>query len=252
MRRSADLRLIALAAAVALALVLGAAAIVSSGSDGDEQQASTPPAGPAAITDPDDLQGQLLVSRQLAGLRQEGTTLGDPDAPVTVTELGDPQCAGCAVFAQSTLDQVLLPAVRDGEVKVEFRHWTIVAPDSARAARGALAASAQGRHWSFLQLYYRNQPADGAAVDSPSWRRWPPPPGYPISTPGARAWATPAGPNTPRRARRWPRRRASRASPPSSSRGREAASASRGRPAARSCSRPSTRPHVRTLTVNTR
>jgi len=86
---------------------------------------------------------------------------------VTVTELGDPQCAGCAVFAQSTLDQVLLPAVRDGEVKVEFRHWTIVAPDSARAARGALAASAQGRHWSFLQLYYRNQPADGAAVEQP-------------------------------------------------------------------------------------
>jgi 2-hydroxychromene-2-carboxylate isomerase len=71
------------------------------------------------------------------------------------------------VFAQSTLDQVLLPAVRDGEVKVEFRHWTIVAPDSARAARGALAASVQGRHWSFLQLYYRNQPADGAAVEQP-------------------------------------------------------------------------------------
>lgn len=167
MRRSADLRLIVLAAALALALVLGAVAVVSSGSGDDEQEAASPAAGPAAITDPDDLQGQLLVSRQLAGLPQERTTLGDPDAPVTVTELGDPQCAGCAVFAQSTLDQVLLPAVRDGEVKVEFRHWTIVAPDSARAARGALAASVQGRHWSFLQLYYRNQPADGAAVEQP-------------------------------------------------------------------------------------
>jgi hypothetical protein len=167
MRRSADLRLIVLAAALALALVLGAVAVVSSGSGDDEQEAASPAAGPAAVTDPDDLQGQLLVSRQLAGLRQERTILGDPDAPVTVTELGDPQCAGCAVFAQSTLDQVLLPAVRDGEVKLDFRHWTIVAPDSARAARGALAASVQGRHWSFLQLYYRNQPADGAAVEQP-------------------------------------------------------------------------------------
>lgn len=166
MPRAADLRLIVLAVAVALGLVLGAVAIVSSGSDGEDQQAASP-AGPAAVTDPDDLVGRLSVSRQLAGLRQDGVVLGDPDAPVTVTELGDPQCTGCVVFAQTTFDRVLLPFVRDGEVKVEFRHWTIVSPGSARAARGALAASAQGRHWSFLQLYYLNQPAEGTTIERP-------------------------------------------------------------------------------------
>jgi hypothetical protein len=67
MRRSADLRLIVLAAALALALVLGAVAVVSSGSGDEEQEAGSPAAGPAAITHPDDLQGQLLVSRQAAG-----------------------------------------------------------------------------------------------------------------------------------------------------------------------------------------
>ena len=47
--------------------------------------------------------------------------------------------------------------MRSGEAKLEFRNWTIIGPDSQDAAKAALAASEQGRYWSFITLFYRNQ-----------------------------------------------------------------------------------------------
>ena len=58
--------------------------------------------------------------------------------------------------------------MRRGEAKLEFRNWTIIGPESQDAAKAALAASEQGRYWSFITLFYRNQGTEntGYVTDS--------------------------------------------------------------------------------------
>ncbi len=47
--------------------------------------------------------------------------------------------------------------VKQGEVKIDFRNFTIIGEESVAAGAAALAAGAQGRGWSFVELFYRNQ-----------------------------------------------------------------------------------------------
>jgi protein-disulfide isomerase len=47
--------------------------------------------------------------------------------------------------------------VRKGKVKIDFRNLTIIGPESVGAGAAALAAGAQGRGWTFVDLFYRNQ-----------------------------------------------------------------------------------------------
>ena len=55
-----------------------------------------------------------------------------------------------------------------GTRKLEFRNWTIIGPESQDAAKAALAAGEQGRYWSFITLFYRNQGTEnsGYVTDS--------------------------------------------------------------------------------------
>jgi protein-disulfide isomerase len=103
------------------------------------------------------LEGIPSVESELRGLDQRGLTLGDPDAKVTVVEFGDLQCPACKANSEEVIPQVIEGPVRSGEAKLEFRNWTIIGPDSEEAAKAALAASEQGRYWSFITLFYRNQ-----------------------------------------------------------------------------------------------
>jgi protein-disulfide isomerase len=47
--------------------------------------------------------------------------------------------------------------VRSGEAKLEFRNYTIIGEESTPAGAAAIAAGEQGRGWSFVELFYRNQ-----------------------------------------------------------------------------------------------
>jgi protein-disulfide isomerase len=98
----------------------------------------------------------------LDGIPQQGTTLGEPDAAVTLVEYADLRCPICREFTLATLPSLIEDYVRTGKVRVEMRLQTFVgeqfAPgDSERAARFALAAAQQGRFWQVAELFYRNQ-----------------------------------------------------------------------------------------------
>lgn len=103
------------------------------------------------------LEGVELVKRQLAGIPQRGMVLGDPSAPVTLVEFGDLQCPACKGHAEDVLPQVIESKVRAGKARIEFRNYPIIGAESTPAAAAALAAAAQGRGWSFIELFYRNQ-----------------------------------------------------------------------------------------------
>lgn len=85
-----------------------------------------------------------LIARQLNGLSQHGTSLGDPKK-VTVVEYGDLQCPVCKAFSLDVAPNLVSDVVRKGAADYEFRQFTIIGPDSVLAAKAALAAGEQGR-----------------------------------------------------------------------------------------------------------
>jgi protein-disulfide isomerase len=97
----------------------------------------------------------------LDGIPQSGSTLGDPDAPVTLTEFADLQCPFCRDYALNVLPQVIQDYVRPGDLKLDLQLLRFIGPDSDRGARAAVAASRQDKMWDFVDLWYRNQGQEG-------------------------------------------------------------------------------------------
>jgi protein-disulfide isomerase len=97
------------------------------------------------------------VDKLFTGIPQEGLTLGDPKAPVTLYEYGDLQCPICKAYSEEILPAIYDGQVKQGDAKLVFRNFTIIGPQSAPAGAAALAAGEQGRGWNYLELFYRNQ-----------------------------------------------------------------------------------------------
>jgi len=93
----------------------------------------------------------------LAGLKQDGITLGDKNAPVTLVEFGDLQCPICRQYNEEITPAVIKGPVKDGTANFEYQNWAILGPDSTVAAKAALAAAEQNRMWNFLEAFYANQ-----------------------------------------------------------------------------------------------
>ena len=113
-----------------------------------------------------------LVSKQVQGIPQAGTVLGDSKSGLTVIEYGDLQCPVCKAFSFQVAPDVISKLVRPGTADYEFRQWPIIGnppfEQSTTAAKAALAAGEQGRYWNFVELFYRNQGAEdsGYVTDS--------------------------------------------------------------------------------------
>lgn len=130
-------------AAVFLVIVAVAVAVVitQSSSDGGDTE----------------LEDVALVKGDLQGIPQEGLTLGQKSAKVTLFEFGDLQCPVCKSYAEGIVPEVIESQVRSGEAKIEFRNFTIINQESVTAGAAAVAAGQQGRGWNFIELFYRNQ-----------------------------------------------------------------------------------------------
>ncbi len=134
-------RLWRLLAATAAAAVVVAVAALASSSGGDPAPAA-PPAQASTLFD---------------GIPEKDGVLGDPGAPLTVTEFVDLQCPVCAKASKTTLPALIRDYVRTGKVKLDARTLSFIGPDSVRAARVAAAAEQQGRLWPFLEAFYAAQ-----------------------------------------------------------------------------------------------
>ena len=80
--------------------------------------------------------------------------LGDPNAPITVTEYVDLQCPICAEASKQTLPDLIDDYVKTGKVKLQARTLSFLGPDSIRAAKVAAGAQEQGKLWPFLETFY--------------------------------------------------------------------------------------------------
>ena len=82
--------------------------------------------------------------------------LGNPNAPVTLVEFGDYQCYFCNQFFHTTEDNIFKNYVETGKVKVIFKDYTIIGPDSVSAAHAAHCADEQAMFWEYHDMLYNN------------------------------------------------------------------------------------------------
>ena len=82
--------------------------------------------------------------------------LGDPNAPITLVEFGDYQCFFCNKYFHDTEQKLLENYVDTGKVKIIFKDFTIIGPDSKTAAHAAHCADDQGLFWEYHDMLYNN------------------------------------------------------------------------------------------------
>jgi protein-disulfide isomerase len=117
--------------------------------------------------------GKLKDTKQVteffAGIPQNGNTLGDAAAPVTITEFGDLRCPVCKRFALDTENQMIGTYVKPGKAKFVFRIWPILGPDSVSATQCAIAAQQQNKLFEYQDLWYHNQQDENIDYATPAF-----------------------------------------------------------------------------------
>jgi protein-disulfide isomerase len=100
------------------------------------------------------------VTALLAGIPQQGTTLGSQDAPVTLRMFADLECPTVQRFVESYLPSILSGWVRAGTVKLEYRSLKTDTVDEDiffNQEEAARAAGRQNRMWNFALTFVRQQ-----------------------------------------------------------------------------------------------
>jgi protein-disulfide isomerase len=103
---------------------------------------------------------QQKISTLLAGIPQQGTTLGSPEAPMTLWIFADLECPTVRRFVTAYLPSIIRTWVRDGTVKLVYRsletdtfnEQTFYEQESA-----ALAAGRQNKMWNYALTFIHEQ-----------------------------------------------------------------------------------------------
>jgi len=99
---------------------------------------------------------EALVSEAIESRRDQllndpaSPTRGDPGADVTIVEFLDYRCGFCRK-AYPELEALL---ARDPNVRIVYKDFPILGPDSVVAARAAIAAARQGRYHDLHDTFY--------------------------------------------------------------------------------------------------
>jgi protein-disulfide isomerase len=132
--------------------------VIASGCS-SKQGALKPSGAQAQVTSAKRGTGAEVVAL-LAGIPQHGSTLGDPNAPVTVQFFADLQCPYCRRFTLEVLPSLIEGYVRPGKLKIEYRSLETATrdPETFKIQQvAALAAGEQHKMWEFIELFYREQ-----------------------------------------------------------------------------------------------
>jgi protein-disulfide isomerase len=142
-RRSRLLQLSA--GGVFLVIIIVVVVIVAAGSGG------------SSGGDPSNVAEIPQVKKILNGIPQKKLVLGKPTAPTTLIMYGDLQCPICKEYVEEVLPEIISTDVKGGQVKLVYRDFIIISEESIPAGEAAIAAGEQGKGWTFIELFYRNQ-----------------------------------------------------------------------------------------------
>jgi len=124
--------------------------VASSGSSGAESETVSPA----------DAHAIRRTEALLSGIPQHGAALGDPTAPVTLQFFGDLQCMDSRRVMLGALPFLIRHWVRDGKLRIVYRSAetdTHDPPEFREQQIAAMAAGQQGKMWTFVDLFYREQ-----------------------------------------------------------------------------------------------
>jgi protein-disulfide isomerase len=152
-RRQASPRVLIAAGGVVVAIVVAAvlAVVFTGGSSSSLKDV------PAVGSLNGALPGAGDVEALFKGVPQNGTTLGSPKAPVTMTEYIDLQCPYCQEFETQLFPDIVRSYVRSGKLSVVMRPWAFIGPDSNRGQSAVLAAGAGNKSFNLAEVLYENQ-----------------------------------------------------------------------------------------------
>lgn len=85
-------------------------------------------------------------------------SLGNPNAPVVVTDFSDFHCPHCRTFAETTEKQLIKQYVKSGKVRLEYKHFIVV--NSELAANASECAREQGKFWEYHDYLFSKQETD--------------------------------------------------------------------------------------------
>jgi protein-disulfide isomerase len=87
-------------------------------------------------------------------LTSRDVVLGDSNAPVTLIEYGDYQCQFCGVYFQQVEPVLRSQYIDTGKVKMVFRNFQFLSPESVAAAEAAECAKDQDAFWEYHDALY--------------------------------------------------------------------------------------------------
>ncbi len=97
---------------------------------------------------------------------KDAAALGEVDAPVVMINYSEFQCPFCGKFARDTKPE-LMKYVEDGTMRIEWRHFPYLGPESITSAKASWAAGEQGRFWEYHDAMFADQqpPNSGKLTD---------------------------------------------------------------------------------------
>ncbi|MDJ0947062.1 MAG: DsbA family protein [Kiloniellales bacterium] len=87
----------------------------------------------------------ILANLDTLGRDPNSPVLGNPDGDITLVEFFDYRCPYCRKVTADLMDAV----EKDGSIRLVFKEFPILGPESVVAARAALAAAEQDRYRDF-------------------------------------------------------------------------------------------------------
>lgn len=88
---------------------------------------------------------------------EDGPELGAPDAPVVIEIFEDFQCPACRRFTELTEERLEQDWIASGDVRLIFRQFPFIGPESQQAALASTCAADQGRFWDYHDILFANQ-----------------------------------------------------------------------------------------------
>jgi len=98
----------------------------------------------------------IVPTPRPADIPQEGTTLGSPDAPLTILEYSEFLCPYCRQAALETLPQIEEEYIATGKVKLVFKYFIVHGEQAVLPAGAAQCAADQNAFWSYHDMLYLN------------------------------------------------------------------------------------------------
>ncbi len=115
------------------------------------------PAGVASSVQPPQTGSAAPAGSVPAAQGVDRRSLGNPNAPVVVTEWSDFQCPACRIYGLNREPALEQQYVNTGKVRFVYRNFAFLGPESLWAAEAAEAAADQGKYLEYRSLLWQRQ-----------------------------------------------------------------------------------------------